>query len=310
MAKNADVRLSTTLKGHPKITKIQRRLQTPAGPLGIIYLWMFAAAEKPDGDLTGMSDEDIEIAAGWDGEPGAFVRAAAEVRFLDGGPGAYTLHDWAEHQPWAVGSEDRSESAKWAALCKRYGRAGAAERMPEYANRMRPAPDAHAPRTRAAREPDADDVRTGCPVSDTDTDTVSDTGKPPQPPAPAAATKRRKASRPPVGGEEYSPGFQRFWAVYPDGKRSKKAEAWAVWQRDKMEEFADTIVRDVETRKKMHWKWIKEGGAFIEGAQVYLNGRRWNDDIEPIPRAGSGARTAIEGNNDRTAEAWADGREG
>lgn len=302
MAKNADVRLSTTLKGHPKMTKLQRRLQTPAGPLGIIYLWMFAAAEKPDGDLTGMTDEDIEIAAGWDGEPGAFVRAASEVRFLDGEPGAYKLHDWAEHQPWAVGAEDRSESAKWAALCKRYGRAGAAERMPEYAKRMRPAREPDATRTRPARAPDAEPVRAGCPDTVSVSDTVSDTGDPPSPPAPA---KRRRASRPPVGAETYSPGFERFWEAYPNGKRSKKAEAWAVWQRDKMEEFADTIVRDVANRQRLHWGWIKNGGEFIPGAQVYLNGRRWNDDIEPPPRGG--ARAAVEDRNARAADDWAGG---
>src|SRR5690606_7463699 len=186
----ADVRLSTTLKGHPKMTKLQRRLQTPAGPLGIIYLWMFAAAEKPDGDLTGMTDEDIEIAAGWDGEPGAFVRAASEVRFLDGEPGAYKLHDWAEHQPWAVGAEDRSESAKWAALCKRYGRAGAAERMPEYAKRMRPAREPDAPRTRPARAPAAEPVRAGRPDTVSVRGTVPRSGDPPRPPAPHANRMR------------------------------------------------------------------------------------------------------------------------
>lgn len=304
VAKNADVRLSTTLRTHPKMTKLHRRLGGPAGPLAIIYLWAFAAAEKPDGDLSGMSDEDIEIAAGWDGAPGAFVAAAAEVRFLDGGPGEYRLHDWAEHQPWVVGAEDRSESAKWAALCKRYGRDGAAERMPDYAARMRPARDPDAPRTRPASDSQPDPVRTGCPVSFTDTDT--DTESPPIPPAPAP--KRTRKARPAVGAEEYPQGFVRFWDAYPAGKRSKKVEAAAVWKRDELEDYADTIVRDVQDRKTRHWGWIKEGGAFIPGAQVYLNGRRWNDDIEPPPAGGGGGRrSATEYANAQRARDWAGG---
>src|SRR5699024_4101428 len=48
-----------------------------------------------------------------------------------------------EHNPWAAGAKDRSESARWAALCKRYGREEAANRMPDYAARMHSACDPH-----------------------------------------------------------------------------------------------------------------------------------------------------------------------
>ncbi|MBQ3300852.1 MAG: hypothetical protein IJH04_01645 [Eggerthellaceae bacterium] len=102
-----------------------------------------------------MTVEDIELAANWGGDDGALVAALLDVRFLDGADGHYSVHDWSEHNPWAAGSTDRSESSKWAALCKRYGRDGAAERMPEYATRMRPAPEPHAPRTNPQCDPDA-----------------------------------------------------------------------------------------------------------------------------------------------------------
>lgn len=126
------------------------------------------------------------------------------------------------------------------------------------------------------------------------------------PPAPVPVKKAaRKSTRPPVGKEQYSELFEAFWDAYPASRRSKKLEAWTSWQRDGMEEFAATIIRDVTERQTKHWGWVKEGGKYIPGAQVYLNGRRWNDAIEPI-RA-DGRRSAIEDANNETAGRWADG---
>lgn len=295
VAKNTDARLSTTLPNHPKTLKMKRRLGA-AGPLGIIYLILHAAAEKPDGDLTSMDDEEIELAAQWDGEPGAFIAAAVQVKFLEAAPGGgYVLHDWADHQPWAAGADDRADNAKWAALCRRYGRDGAAERMPSYAARMRVASDRHGAAREAQSEPHAPSPTVS------DTDTVSDT-TPTSTKRPARAVK----PRPPVGGEAYSPAFLRFWEAYPEGKRSKKLDAWKSWQRDNLDEFADTIILDVNDRKVRHWGWVKDGGAYIPGAQVYLNGRRWNDAIEPIPARGAGRQSQLEDGNRQRAEAWAE----
>lgn len=128
--------------------------------------------------------------------------------------------------------------------------------------------------------------------------------EPPENPPKSEPKPRKKRSVPKPGEEQHSPGFERFWAAYPSGKRSKKLEAWKVWQRDDLEEYADTLVRDIEKRLTMHWGWIKDGGAYIPGAQVYLNGRRWNDDIDPLPRGAGGARTATETRNAVTAEEW------
>lgn len=83
-----------------------------------------------------MSAEDIELAADWAGDNDALVRELASVGFLDGEADAYQLHDWAEHQPWAAGSEARAEKSRWAALCRRHGRTEAARLMPEYASRL------------------------------------------------------------------------------------------------------------------------------------------------------------------------------
>jgi len=134
-ARVSDARISTGLPGHPKTKKLARRLG-PTGPLGCIYLFLWVAANRSDGDLAGMTDEDIELAVDWTGDEGAFVEAMMSVRFLEGDPGMRRIHDWAEHNPWAAGADTRSERARWAALCKQYGRREAARLMPEYASRL------------------------------------------------------------------------------------------------------------------------------------------------------------------------------
>lgn len=102
----------------------------------LVCLFLWAAQNRSDGDLSGMSDEDIELAIDFDGDVGAFVAALSSLGFLDGEEGARTIHDWAEHNPWAAGAEKRSEKSRWAALCKQYGRHEAAQMMPDYAARL------------------------------------------------------------------------------------------------------------------------------------------------------------------------------
>lgn len=130
-----DARISTSLPCHPKTKKLARRLG-PAGPLGCIYLFLWVACNRSDGDLAGMTDEDIELAVDWSGDEGAFVRAMVDVGFIEGGEGERSIHDWAEHNPWAAGASARSEKSRWAGLCKQHGRAEAARQMPEYAQRI------------------------------------------------------------------------------------------------------------------------------------------------------------------------------
>ena len=122
-----------------------------------------------------------------------------------------------------------------------------------------------------------------------------------------AAKKKVVAAKP--DQTTHSAGFDAFWDAYPAGKRSKKAEAWKVWQRDELEDFAGTIIKDVEDRKAKHWGWIKDGGQFIPGAQVYLNGQRWKDDFEPPPLGGiaAGRRSTVERANVDRASTWAGG---
>jgi hypothetical protein len=87
-----DARISTALPRHPKTVKLLRRLHEP-GFCSLVFLWLWVRENRPDGNLADLTSEDLEIAAGWTGEPGAFVSTLAEVRFLDGAEAAYTVHE-------------------------------------------------------------------------------------------------------------------------------------------------------------------------------------------------------------------------
>src|SRR5438067_736332 len=96
-----DARLSTALPFHPKTRKLKRRLGSPAC-WSLVCLFLWVAANRWDGDLSGLSDEDLELAADWDGDPGVFAAALRDIGFLDGVEGSSFVHDWAEHNPWAA----------------------------------------------------------------------------------------------------------------------------------------------------------------------------------------------------------------
>lgn len=127
-----DARLSIGLPAHPKTKKLIRRVGE-GGAWALVCLILWARSNRPDGDLSGMSAEDIELAVDWRGEADALVSALLAVEFIEGEPGAYRLHDWADHQPWAVGSDLRSMKAKWNAVKRHHGHAEADRAVPEYA---------------------------------------------------------------------------------------------------------------------------------------------------------------------------------
>lgn len=68
---NTDIRLSVGFWQHPKTKKTVKRLGLE-GIRSLQVLWLWAAQNKPDGNLVGMDWEDIELAADWQGEERAF----------------------------------------------------------------------------------------------------------------------------------------------------------------------------------------------------------------------------------------------
>jgi hypothetical protein len=286
------------LPGHPKTKKLIRRLGVSGG-WHLVRLFLWTAENRSDGDLSGMSDEDIELAVDWEGEEGAFAAALEQVGFFDGQEGARTIHDWEEHNPWAAGSEQRSEKSKWAALCKQYGRQEAARMMPAYAERLgqpaKPAEAAPAPAT--ANPPASIESATGTNLALPDFANgvpLAVSGSAPSPiPSPSPLPSPIPKEKPSLGGKppDEPRGFADFWRAWPTTDRKQaKGKCLEAWKKAHAERDAAVILAHVD-RMKTSESWTKQAGQFVPAPLVYLNQRRWEgaEDLLSSPADAHGS---------------------
>lgn len=111
---NKDIRIKTTFPRHPKTIKLYRKLG-PEGPLCLLYLWLWAAENRPSGNLNGLDAWSIATACAWPGEADVFVGTLLEVGYLEKLGEHYVLHDWSYHNAYAAAAVQRSEKASKAA---------------------------------------------------------------------------------------------------------------------------------------------------------------------------------------------------
>jgi len=71
------------------------------------------------------------------------------------------------------------------------------------------------------------------------------------------------------------PRFNDFWQTYPAKVGKKKCEE--IWKRRKLDTLADLIIADVTRRRIDDNKWSE---GYIPNPQTYLNGDRWEDEIQ------------------------------
>lgn len=119
---NKDIRLSVGFLDNYKTIKLQRRLGDK-GVLSLLQLWLWVAQNRPDGTLTGMDPEEIEIVARWGNtEEESFFEVIKELTLLDivchNGVDTYVIHDWREHNEWQADAMKRSDAARLSRLAK------------------------------------------------------------------------------------------------------------------------------------------------------------------------------------------------
>lgn len=70
-----------------------------------------------------------------------------------------------------------------------------------------------------------------------------------------------------------------FWKPYPQGHRVKKKQSYEKYKRKKyyLSPMKETIMNDIALRKEKHRSWID---GFVPHPTTYLNGERWNDEIQ------------------------------
>lgn len=222
---NTDYRISIGFFRHHKTRKLQKRLGSD-GVLALIKIWGYAAEFRSDGDLSGMSDEDIELAIDWMKET-PLIATLVEIGFVDGQEGSYCLHEWQEHNPWASVDEDRSNAGRLSCLFRKnqaaaqefkdQGRTGITKEEYERAKNV------HSQCDRSATAPISPANRTGtAPISLAPAPTPAPTPAPAPAPAPIPAPKEAKAK-----AKEHAHAPRAKTSLPADFAITPELQAWA-----------------------------------------------------------------------------------
>lgn len=117
---NTDFRVSIMFTRHTKTRLLKKRLGLEAN-WALLELWTWAAVNRADGILSGMNEEQIEVAADWNGQNGELIKNLVELHWLDKlDDGTYVLHQWEEHNPWAADAGNRSDKARFSGLARHH----------------------------------------------------------------------------------------------------------------------------------------------------------------------------------------------
>lgn len=116
-----DYRVYLSWRTSTKRKKLRRKLGADA-VIAIEDLWGWCA-ETParrDGNLHGMSPEDIADACDYEGDPEALVAALVDARLLDVTPEGFAVHNYAKRQPWVAGANHRQVSGSKNAFARQH----------------------------------------------------------------------------------------------------------------------------------------------------------------------------------------------
>jgi hypothetical protein len=88
-----------SLARHPKTLRLMRRLGTSrAETIGHLHLfWWWCLDYAPDGDLTPFDNEEIAIAAEWEGDADIYASAMISAGFIDDDDAVRSVHDWPDY---------------------------------------------------------------------------------------------------------------------------------------------------------------------------------------------------------------------
>ena len=87
-------------------------------------------------------------------------------------------------------------------------------------------------------------------------------------------------------GRETPEGFDQFWAAYP--KKTAKPDAIKAYGKIKPDEALLAQILSAIQKQKQTAQWQEDGGRFVPYPATWLNGHRWEDEVQAAPAGGSG----------------------
>lgn len=267
---NTDIRVKVTFPNHHKTRKLRRKIGAE-GVCALMFLWLFAAENRPDGVLSGMDEDDIAIAAQWDGDARRMLDAMLEVGFLELQAETYVIHDWVENNPWAADAPKRKAKAVAAAQAKWAKR-----------NSIKDATSIESDASSIATsiENDATSTNEQCPSSNAPSPSPSPSPKEDKTFSSSAdeeqadvwlSKKKRKLT-----GKRLET-FKRFWDAFD--YKAGRAEAIDAWLDipQLTTALVDSIVSAAEREAKGRPEMLQQGRT-PKMAQGWLTARRWEDE--------------------------------
>ncbi len=279
---NTDIRLKTSFRDHRKRKKLQLKLGAE-GVLAFIDLMLMAAETRPDGILKGMDAEDIALDANWGGDAVVLVEILVSVGLLDKlGDGTLCIHDWQDHNAYAAAAEERSASARKAALArwgKRSEDKSNAESMPPacapHESALPTAKNSNAPSPSPSPSPNPFPSRTQDARACVDPSAECEEEFSSSPPLPHA----RDA---PPEDLTFSIEFLQFWDAYP--RKARQKAAWEEWLTLKKARELPGLMRllaAIDAQRDQE-TWQEE--RFIPHPAKWLHDYGWND--KPVEAEG------------------------
>lgn len=102
------IELHVSLPRHRKSLQLAMLLDDKKAWAYVAQAWLWCGENCVTGIIKGaMAPKVLEIAAGWEGEPGRFVDAAVEVGFVDRDGDSLVLHGWAERAEAHIAKRER-----------------------------------------------------------------------------------------------------------------------------------------------------------------------------------------------------------
>ncbi len=281
------IQVYSNLLRHPKIYDLADELKLSSKDTSpnavaagmLVSLWLWAAQNATDGDLSKCSPRAVAEAAEYKKSPTAFVAALKKTKWLDADG---KLHDWDEY---AMLLNDINE-------------------------RQREQTKKRVERHRAKKKRDGNgDVTPDCNVTGNvtkpdcnATDTPCNAPTLPNHTLPNHNNSASNTVTPNAGAAECAPAimegrsFTQFWEDYPN--KSDRADAWEAWKRINPDAQMVAAIRKGLADWKQSGQWQDDDGRYIPSAAKWLEKRRWEWAPPPgkpdVPKGASGQLGAAE----------------
>uniref|UniRef100_A0AAU6W4K6 Phage replication protein n=1 Tax=Pseudomonas phage Aurca01 TaxID=3138527 RepID=A0AAU6W4K6_9VIRU len=85
---------------------------------------------------------------------------------------------------------------------------------------------------------------------------------------------------PPASSSPTDDLFPKFWKLYPNKKGKTAAEK--AWKKLKVNDDLFALIAQGLAKQCASLAWTKDGGQFIPHPATWLNGKRWEDEVQPV----------------------------